>query len=89
MTNEELFVILGIIVLIGGYWSIRGAIGMFQRYNAILIILYLVFLFPVAFTHMFLLGMFGKSKKQRIKEEIQQEAEKQVLVEKEKENLKK
>lgn len=89
MTNEELVQILGIIVLLGGYWSIRGFIGMFQRYNAILIILYLVFLFPVAFTHMFLLGMFGKSKKQRIKEEIQQEAKKQVLVEKEKENLKK
>lgn len=58
---------------------------MLQRYNFILVIFYLIFLFPIAFTHMFFLGMLGKSRKEREKAEIKKQAKKQVLIEQEKE----
>ena len=49
------------------YWSVRGLIGMFQRHNTILVVLYLIILFPIAYIHMLILGMFGNSKKERLK----------------------
>jgi len=85
--SDEVMYILGAIALLG-YWSIRGFIGMFQRYNAILVVLYLVVLFPIAFIHMFFLGMFGDSKKEREEKEIKKEAEKQAAIEAEKEKQK-
>lgn len=52
------------------YWSVRGIIQMFQRYNAILVVFYFVLLFPIAYLHAFILGIFGSSKKQRLKKEV-------------------
>ena len=62
------------------YWSIRGFVGLFQRHNAILVILYLVLLFPIAYIHMLLLGIFGDSSKERKQEEIDKEVEIQSKV---------
>ena len=57
------------------YWTIRGLIQIFQRHNSILVVLYIIFLFPVAYIHLFFLGVFGSSKKKRIlkqaKEKVQ------------------
>ena len=55
-----------------------------ERYNPVLALLYLFLLFPIAFFHAFLLGMFGKSKKVRMKEAIENEVDFQLQVEKEK-----
>jgi len=72
------------LVLLGVYWSIRGLGQLFERHNIILVIFYLVFLFPIAFCHAFLLGVFGHSKRQRLKNEIEKEVDFQLSVEKEK-----
>ena len=55
-----------LIVVLTIYWTIRGLVQIFQRHNAILVVLYIVFLFPIAYIHMFILGVFGSSKKKRI-----------------------
>ena len=57
-------VVLFIVLTI--YWTIRGLIQIFQRHNSILVVLYIIFLFPVAYIHLFILGVFGSSKKKRI-----------------------
>ena len=54
--------------------SLRGCIGLFQRYNSILVLLYILFLCPVALLHAFLLGLFGSSKEQRDVEQLEKEA---------------
>ena len=43
---------------------------LFQKYNSFLVILYVVVLFPIAFFHMMLLGIFGSSKKSEVEKEI-------------------
>lgn len=85
--DETRAVVVAIAVTI--YWTLRGLIGMFQRYNAILVVLYLVFLFPIAYVHLFLLGIFGDSKTKRLEKAAKEEAKKQVLIEKELEKLEK
>ena len=77
--ETAIMIVLGAIVLTI-YWSIRGFIGLFQRHNAILVILYLVVLFPIAYIHMLLLGIFGDSSKERKQEEIDKEVEIQSKV---------
>ena len=52
-----------IVILLLGYWALRGIGQLFERYNPILVIFYLFLLFPVAMFHAFILGMFGRSKK--------------------------
>ena len=47
------------------YWSVRGFFQLFQRHDGILVIFYLIFLFPIAYCHMLLLGIFGRSKAKR------------------------
>ena len=78
-----LYVVLGIIVLTI-YWSIRGLVQLFQRHNVILVILYLVFLFPIAYLHMLILGIWGSSKKDRMLKEAKAKAKFDKLVEEEK-----
>ena len=75
------FIILGIVV-ITAYWSIRGIIQLFQRHNSIIVIFYLVFLFPIAYFHALLLGIFGSSKASREAAEIEAEASRQIKIEK-------
>jgi|TARA_B100001079_G_C16217469_1_gene428724 hypothetical protein len=73
-----IFVFLFFILTI--YWSIRGFIGIFQRYNPILVVLYFFFLFPIAYFHMLLLGIFGQSSLERHQEEVLKEVEIQTKV---------
>ena len=71
--------ILGIgllLILLTIYWSIRGLVQIFQRYNSILVVLYIIFLFPVAYIHVFILGIvesFKSSKKKRILRQAKEE----------------
>lgn len=77
------YVILGLIVLTI-YWSFRGLIGLFQRHNPIVIILYIIFLFPIAYIHMLFLGIFGSSKKEILLKKAKEKVEFEKLVENEK-----
>ena len=73
-----------IIVLLTIYWTIRGLVQIFQRHNAILVVLYIVFLFPIAYIHMFILGVFGSSKKKRILKQAKEKVQFDKFVEQEK-----
>ena len=66
------------------YWTIRGLIQIFQRHNAILVVLYIIFLFPVAYIHLFILGVFGSSKKKRILKQAKEKVQFDKFVEQEK-----
>jgi len=79
LTGIALFVIL-----LTAYWALRGIGQLFERYNPILVLLYLFLLFPVAMFHAFLLGMFGRSKKERMQKAIEDEVDHQLRVENEK-----
>lgn len=63
------------------YWSLRGFVQLFQRHNAILVIFYLILLFPIAYIHMLILGIFGKSKQKRLEAEVEREIQKRQMVE--------
>ena len=80
--------VVGVIIVLTIYWSIRGLIGLFHRHNPIVIILYIIFLFPIAYFHMLILGMFGSSKKEIIKRKAEEEAEFAAMVEEEKKKKK-
>ena len=75
MDDSSLSTIGFIIVVLTIYWTIRGLVQIFQRHNAILVVLYIIILFPIAYIHMFILGIYGSSKKKRIlkqaKEKVQ------------------
>jgi len=81
--DTTLYIILGIIVLTI-YWSIRGLVQLFQRHNVILVVLYIVFLFPIAYLHMLILGIWGSSKNDRMLKEAKEKAKFDKLVEEEK-----
>ena len=82
---EELVGLLFALLLL--YWVIKGTLFLFQRYHALLVIAYIVFIFPVAFIHAFFLGVFGKSEEELLREEAQKEAKRQILVEEERRKL--
>ncbi len=73
-----------LIILLMSYWALRGVGQLFERYNPILVILYFFLLFPVAMFHAFLLGMFGRSKNERLQKAIEDEVDHQLRIEKEK-----
>ena len=73
-----------IIVILTIYWTIRGLVQIFQRHNAILVVLYIVFLFPIAYIHMFILGVFGSSKKKQILKQAKEKVQFDKFVEQEK-----
>ena len=72
------------VILLTAYWALRGIGQLFERYNPILVLLYLFLLFPVAMFHAFLLGMFGRSKKERMQKAIEDEVDHHLRVEHEK-----
>ena len=80
--------VLGIIFLLTIYWSFRGLIVLFHRHNPIMIILYIIFLFPFAYIHMLILGIFGSSKKNIILKKAKKEAEYEELVKAERKKIK-
>ena len=76
---------LGILILVLTiYWTIRGLVQIFQRQNSILVVLYIVFLFPIAYIHMFILGIFGSSKKKQILKQAKEKVQFDKFVEEEK-----
>ena len=88
LSNDAATLIVTVILIFTLYWSIRGFIQLFQRHNSILVIFYLVFLFPIAYCHMLFLGIFGQSQKVRLQKEIEKEANKQLKIDSIKANRK-
>ena len=85
--STTILIILGIVSLITLIWSIRGLIQLFQRYNTLLVIAYIIFIFPVAYFHMLILGMFGSSKVKRDLEKVKKQAKFDLRVEEEKKSI--
>ena len=84
MNDSSLSTIGFIIIVLTIYWTIRGLVQIFQRHNAILVVLYIVFLFPIAYIHMFILGVFGSSKKKQILKQAKEKVQFDKFVEQEK-----
>ena len=84
MDDSSLSTIGFIIVVLTIYWTIRGLVQIFQRHNAILVVLYIIFLFPIAYIHMFILGVFGLSKKKQILRQAKEKVQFDKFVEQEK-----
>ena len=80
----ELFLII-LAILVG--IAFNGAIKLFYKYNTLLVIAYIVFLFPFALIHSLLLGLFGDSRKQMLAKKAKEQARFEKMVEKEKETL--
>ena len=80
---ESEYLVLGF-VLLTIYWSIRGLIQIFQRHNAILVVVYIIFLLPFAYLHMLILGIWGSSKGKRMLKEAKNKAKLEKLIEEEK-----
>jgi len=83
---EDLLIIAGVIFILTLYWTIRGLFQLLSRHNTIIAIVYIVFLFPIAWIHMLILGIWGLSKKQKLVKDVKAKAEFDLLVEKEKNN---
>ena len=80
LTPEMLFVIFAIVFSV----ACNGAIKLFYKYNTLLVIAYIVFLFPIALAHSLLLGLFGDNKKQILAKKVKEQARFETLVEQEK-----
>ena len=78
-------VIALVMIVLIAKWLLVGFGRLFQRYNTLLVIFYLVLLTPIALTHAFLLGMFGSSNEELREQAIQEEVEFQLAVEQERE----
>ena len=83
LTHEILFVIFAIVFGV----ACNGAIKLFYKYNTLLVIAYIVFLFPIALAHSLFLGLFGDSRKQMLAKKVKEQAQFEKMVEDEKENL--
>lgn len=84
MSPELLLIIFAILFGI----ACNGAIKLFYKYNTLLVIAYIVFLFPIALVHSLFLGFFGDSRKQMLAKKVKEQAQFEKMVEEEKENLK-
>ena len=80
---ELLLIIFAILVGI----ACNGAIKLFYKYNTLLVIAYIVFLFPIALVHSILIGLFGDNRKQILAKKVKEQARFEKMVEKEKETL--
>jgi hypothetical protein len=83
--GSNFIILLVLAVVIGIVWN--GAIKLFYKYNTLLVIAYIVILFPFALIHTILLGLFGDTKKVMMKKKVQEQAKFEKLVEDEKETL--
>jgi hypothetical protein len=85
MNGDGIFLIIVLLVtalVIGILW--KGAVKIFYKYNTLLVIAYIVFLSPIAFCHILLLGLFGDTKEQMISKKAKEQAQFDKLVEEEK-----
>ena len=88
MDGDVIPALLGLLILalvIGVVW--KGIFKIFYKYNTLLVIAYIFFLFPIAFCHILLLGLFGDTKKQMMAKKVREQAKFEKLVEDEKETL--
>ena len=88
MNGDGIFLIIVLLVtalVIGILW--KGIFKIFYKYNTLLVIAYIFFLFPIAFCHILLLGLFGDSKEEILKKKAKEQAKFEKLVEEEKETL--
>ena len=69
-----------LLILLTIFWSFRGLINIFERHDSSILILYIIFLFPIAYIHMFLLGVFGSSKKKRKLRQVEKDAQLEKLL---------
>ena len=83
--GSNFIILLVLAVVIGIVWN--GAIKLFYKYNTLLVIAYIVILFPFALIHTILLGLFGDTKKVMMKKKVQEQAKFEKLVEDDKETL--
>jgi hypothetical protein len=83
--GSNFIILLVLAVVIGIVWN--GAIKLFYKYNTLLVIAYIVILFPFALIHTILLGLFGDTKKQMMAKKVKEQAKFEKLVENEKETL--
>ena len=83
--GSNFIILLVLAVVIGIVWN--GAIKLFYKYNTLLVIAYIVILFPFALIHTILLGLFGDTKKQMMAKKVKEQAKFEKLVEDEKETL--
>ena len=72
-------------LVIGILW--KGVIKIFYKYNTLLVIAYIVFLSPIAFCNILLLGLFGDTKEQMISKKAKEQAKFDKMVQEEKETL--
>jgi hypothetical protein len=84
MNESSITVISFLFIFLTIYWTIRGFVQIFQRHNSILVVLYIIFLFPIAYIHLFILGVFGSSKKKRILKQAKEKVQFDKFVEQEK-----
>ena len=77
---ELLLIIFAILVGV----ACNGAIKLFYKYNTLLVIAYIVFLFPIALAHSIVLGLFGDNRKQILAKKVKEQARFETLVEEEK-----
>ena len=84
MDESSITVIGFLFIVLTIFWTIRGLVQIFERHNSILVVLYIIFLFPIAYIHMFILGVFGSSKKKRILKEAKEKVQFDKFVEQEK-----
>ncbi len=88
MDGDTIVGLIGLLILalvIGVAW--KGIFKIFYKYNTLLVIAYIFFLFPIAFCHILLLGLFGDTKKQMMAKKVKEQAKFEKLVEDEKETL--
>ena len=84
MDESSITVIGFLFIVLTIFWTIRGLVQIFGRHNSILVVLYIIFLFPIAYIHLFILGVFGSSKKKRILKEAKEKVQFDKFVEQEK-----
>ena len=82
LLQNDFLLLLFLAIIVGVLWN--GGVKMFYKYNTLIVIAYIVFLSPIAFIHLMLLGLFGDNKKEMIKKKAKEQAEFETLVEEEK-----
>ena len=80
--GSNFIILLVLAVVIGIVWN--GAIKLFYKYNTLLVIAYIIILFPFALIHSILLGLFGDTRKQMMEKKVKEQARFETLVEAEK-----
>ena len=82
--NQILILLIPLLLFLGIWVVWNGAIKLFYKYNTLLVIAYIIILFPFALIHTILLGLFGDTKNQMMEKKVKEQARFETLVEEEK-----